>query len=112
MKRLLIYAVSAALFADSVKFHVFRGPNAGTESCDFRGGEETAGDIAHRTIPQLEVDPAPEALVQKILEVGPELNEIFKEIGDHQPDVFGAIASALGLEGEGPVGLRVGVWDQ
>ena len=98
----------------SIKFHVFRGDNDGTESCDFRGegfiGEEQ-GDH-HRTIPQLEIDPASDELVEAVLEYGPAANDLFSAIREHQPDQLAQLATLLGLEGSGPVGVRVGVWDE
>lgn len=97
----------------SFKIHVYRGTNAGTESCDFRGDNfigEAQGDH-HRTIPQLEVDPASDELVSKTLELGPTMNALLDEIKEAQPDAFAGIATALGLGGDGPVGLRVGIWD-
>jgi hypothetical protein len=100
----------------SIKFHVFRreGTDPGILSCDFRGerflGAEQ-GDY-HRTIPQLEIDPASDELVARALQIGPELNSLFDEMHKAQPDSFGDIASALRLEGNGPVSLRVGVWDE
>jgi hypothetical protein len=95
----------------SIKIHAFRGTHTGAEDCDFRGdkfvGHEQGDE--HRTL--LEVDPAPDALVEAVLEVGAKLNALFGELTAAEPDALGTVASALGLDGEGPVGLRVGVWD-
>lgn len=93
--------------------HVYRGTNAGTESCDFRGENyigHAQGD-EHATVPQLEIDPASDALIAKTLETGPKVNALFDEIKQVEPEAFGQLASLLGLDGEGPVGLRVGIWD-
>lgn len=97
----------------SMKFHVYRGPDAGTESCDFTGDKEIGEeqDDHHRTIPQLEVDPASEKLQELVREYGPYVNKFFdgiKELGEMEG--LGRLASALGLKGEGPVGIRVGLW--
>jgi len=93
------------------KIHVYRGTNAGTASCDFRGdnaiGHEQGDE--HRTV--IEQDPASEALIAETLVSGLAVNSLFDRLKAIEPDVFGKIASVLGLEGEGPVGLRVGIWD-
>lgn len=98
----------------AIKLHVFRTEmgDPGTESCDFRGqGELGAGENdQHRTI--TEKDPASEAEIALALERGPELNKGFAALNDLLPDATGNVASLLGLEGHGPVGLRVGVWDK
>lgn len=98
----------------SVKLHIYRTEmgDQGTASCDFRGaGELGAGENdQHRTV--TEVDPANETLINGILMKGPAANQALKLISDQQPDALGHIASALGLEGSGPIGLRIGVWDQ
>jgi len=95
----------------ALKIHVYRGTNAGTESCDFRGdnfiGHEQGDE--HRTV--VEEDPASDALIAETLASGPAVNALFDRFKAVEPEVFGKIASVLGLEGEGPVGLRVGIWD-
>jgi hypothetical protein len=97
----------------AVKFHVFRGDNNGSAGCDFRGEKFIGAEQGdhHRTIPQLEVDPASEDLISQVLTLGPSINALFDAICDKQPGQFGQLAGMLGLEGEGPVGIRVGVWD-
>lgn len=93
------------------KIHAYRGDNAGTASCDFRGDNFIGageGDH-HRTA--IEIDPASDDLIAKTLDIGPKMNALFDEIKEVEPDVFGQIATVLGLEGEGPVGLRAGIWD-
>lgn len=103
----------------SIKTHIFAGHDAGTESCDFRGDNsigKAQGD-EHRTIPQLEVDPAPELAVEEVLLAGPVANQ---EVQDALHDVLGgkytAVAQALHkvLGGDGTAtvfGIREGVWD-
>ncbi len=97
----------------SIKLHVYRtemGDN-GTEGCDYRGkGELGAGENdQHRTV--VEVDPAPEELCERVLITGSIANSLFRDLSKSQPDIFGKIASVLGLEGDGQVSLRFGVWD-
>lgn len=95
----------------SFKIHIYRGPNDGTESCDFRGDNAIGsgqGD-AHRTV--IEVDPASDALIDETLLNGTSVNKLFNRLKETEPDMFGKLATALGLEGEGPVGLRAGIWD-
>ena len=98
----------------SIKLHVFRTQmgDDGTENCDYRGGgEHGAGENdQHRTA--MEIDPADESVINGILMKGPAANQAFKLLYSQQPDAFALIASALGLEGDGPIGLRLGVWDQ
>lgn len=98
----------------SVKLHIYRAEtgNDGTESCDFRGhGELGAGeDDQHRTV--LEVDPASDGLVDSVIEFGPKANQAFEALREAEPAFVGHLASALGLEGHGSVGLRLGVWDK
>jgi len=97
----------------SIKLHVFRMDmgDSGTESCDYRGlGEHGAGENdQHRTV--LERDPASEDEIAEVLEHGPAVNALFAKLLDAADDAAGGIATALRLEGSGPVGLRVGVWD-
>lgn len=98
----------------SIKIHVYRtemGDN-GTENCDYRGsGELGAGENdQHRTV--VEVDPASESVINGILMKGPTVNQALKLITDNQPNAFAEVASVLGLEGDGPIGLRVGIWDE
>lgn len=98
----------------SIKLHVYRtemGDN-GTESCDYRGkGEHGAGvDDQHRTV--IERDPASESEINGVLMKGPAANQAIKLLTDGQPDLLADLASMLGLDGSGPVGLRLGVWDQ
>lgn len=97
----------------AIKLHVFRtqmGSN-GTESCDFRGsGELGAGaNDQHRTV--IERDPAGASEINGVLMKGPATNQALKLLTDGQPDMLDDLASMLGLEGEGPIGLRIGVWD-
>lgn len=98
----------------SIKLHVFRVEmgDDGTENCDYRGGgEHGAGEHdQHRTV--TEIDPADESLINGILMKGAAVNQAMKLLYSQQPDAFALIASALGLEGDGPIGLRLGVWDQ
>lgn len=98
----------------SIKLHVFRFEmgDHGTENCDFRGsGELGAGaNDQHRTV--LEDDPADDFAIQRVVEMGPGFNQMLNELCAKQPDGVQHLASALGLEGSGPVGLRLGVWDQ
>lgn len=96
----------------SVKLHVFRGSDNGTESCDYRGDKfigAPQGD-SHRTV--AEIDPADEDLIKEVLETGPTTNRLFARIAELQPGFGGNLATLLGLEGSGPVGVRVGVWDE
>lgn len=98
----------------SIKLHVFRTEmgDDGTEQCDFRGeGEHGAGsNDQHRTI--AEKDPASESEINGVLMKGPVANQAFKLLADGQPDLFANVADLLGLEGSGPISLRIGVWDQ
>lgn len=98
----------------SIKLHVFRTEmgDDGTESCDFRGsGEHGAGESdQHRTV--IERDPASESEINGVLMKGTAANQAIKLLTDGQPDLLADLASMLGLEGEGPIGLRIGVWDQ
>lgn len=98
----------------SIKLHVYRTRmgDDGTESCDYRGhGEHGAGENdQHRTI--LEKDPASESEIALALEKGPEVNKGFAMLDDLLPGASGNVASLLGLEGSGPIGLRLGVWDR
>lgn len=99
----------------AIKFHVFRTEmgDSGQENCDYRGaGELGAGENdQHRTIAPLEVDPASDALILSTTEKGPDLNKLLAGLASEQPEWLDDVASALGLEGSGPVGIRVGVWD-
>lgn len=97
----------------SIKTHVYRGTDDGTESCDFRGEHFIGSDEGdhHRTIPQLEIDPANENLVELVLDHGPAINRIFSAMAAAQPDSISQMASMLGLDGDGDVGIRIGVWD-
>lgn len=97
----------------SIKLHVYRknfGDN-GLISCDYRGeGELGAGkDDQHRTV--VERDPATAQEIQGLLLEGPEINQRLDDLSTYLPDYASQIASVLGLEGDGPIGLRVGVWD-
>lgn len=96
----------------AIKLHIFRGDNPGIESCDFRGdnfiGSEQGDE--HRTI--LEVDPASDELVSTVLSHAPAVNGLFQAIGAEQPDWLAKAAGLLSLDGNGPVGLRIGVWDE
>lgn len=95
----------------SIKLHVYRGTNKGTESCDFRGdkfiGHEQGDE--HRTV--LEIDPASPDLIEEVLSLGPSINALLGRLTENQPAALGPIATGLGLEGDGPVGLRLGTWD-
>lgn len=97
----------------AIKLHVFRTElgDDGTESCDFRGaGELGAGaNDQHRTVE--EIDPATDEQVKFILENGPAANKVFAMMADSQHSFAGGVASLLGLEGTGSIGLRLGVWD-
>lgn len=96
----------------AAKLHVFRGDNDGTAFCDFRGenfiGKEQ-GDH-HRTL--LEEDPLPEDLIDEVLFIGPRLNVLLQRFAAKQPGEVGKLATMLGLDGDGPVGLRIGLWDE
>lgn len=98
----------------SIKLHVFRTElgDDGSESCDFRGsGEHGAGENdQHRTV--VEKDPATPEEINAITMKGPSANQAFRLLVQDQPDIFGDLATMFGLEGSGPVGLRLGVWDQ
>lgn len=95
----------------SVKLHVFRGDDKGTVSCDYRGDKFIGSPKdEHRTV--LESDPADTGLVDTVLEFGTKLNELLGKLTDEQPSQAAQIASMLGLEGSGKVGLRLGVWDE
>lgn len=100
----------------SLKFHIFRTEmgDDGTVNCDYRGGGEQGpgANDQHRTIPELEVDPAPDALIELVKENGPAANKLFAAAAKLQPDWLDSAASILGLEGEGPIGLRVCLMDQ
>lgn len=98
----------------SIKLHVFRTEmgDRGFESVDYRGsGELGAGENdQHRTV--FERDPASDEAIDKILAIGPELNRLFDELDGGTNELAGDIADVLRLEGSGPVGLRIGVWDK
>ena len=105
----------------SVKTHICRGTDHGTESCDYRG-QNFIGALddprnvrqvfdAHRTIPQLEIDPADPGFIDAVLKFGPSANELYQEMAKYQPEQLGQLATILKLEGTGPVYLRTGVWD-
>lgn len=100
----------------AIKFHVFRTEmgDSGTENCDYRGAGETGPgeNDQHRTIPELEIDPASDALIEIVRENGPSANKLFAAAAAQQPDWLDSAASLLGLEGTGPVGLRVGIFDE
>ena len=97
----------------AIKLHVFRTEmgDDGTHTCDYRGGgEHGAGENdQHRTI--LEKDPASEDEIAEVIELGPNLNAIFARLVASELGAAGNVASAFGLEGHGPIGLRIGVWD-
>lgn len=106
----------------SIKVHVYRGADTGAESCDYRG-DRFVGSLqdprnvrqvadAHRTIPWLEIDPASEEQIEKVLQVGPAINASLAELIDIMPSFAAPLASTLGLEGSGPPALRIGVWDE
>lgn len=98
----------------AIKLHVFRTQmgNPGTDACDFRGaGEHGAGENdQHRTVE--EIDPASEELIADVLESGPTVNRLLQRLAANQPGHASNVATLLGLEGSGPVGLRIGVWDK
>lgn len=98
----------------AIKLHVYRIEmgDSGTESCDYRGaGEHGAGENdQHRTV--YELDPANESAINGALMKGPKINQMFGELASFLPNYADSIASLLGLEGHGPVGIRIGVWDQ
>lgn len=86
---------------------------AGVVSCDFRGHGPMVGFAdAHATIPQLESDPASDAYIERIVEDGPRVNATFKAIAQMGPGFLSGLASALGLQGNGTVYLRVCVMDE
>lgn len=102
----------------SVKVHVGKFSDPGTASCDFRGDKfigKEQGDH-HSTVRGLEIDPAPEALIEKVLEKGPKINQHGQDFSQGLLDLgldLGALfelSSALG----GPEGasIRIGVWDE
>lgn len=97
----------------AVKVQVVRANSENQEAVDFRGdkfrGKDSTPPDYHRTI--LETDPAPDGLIEKVLALGPEINRLLSEIESIEPGFAGHIASVAGLEGEGPVGLRVRVMD-
>ena len=98
----------------SVKLHVYRTEmgDAGTENCDYRGGGELAAGEhdQHRTVG--ESDPAPDELVELVKEHGAAVNAVFLALARHAPDFVAHAATLLGLEGTGPVALRIGLWDK
>jgi hypothetical protein len=51
-------------------------------------------------------------MVALALEQGVAMNAVFEMFKSQQPDFAGNVATALGLEGDGLVGLRFGVWDE
>lgn len=97
----------------AIKLHVYRTEmgDDGTESCDYRGkGELGAGENdQHRTVE--EIDPADQSEIDFVLEHGPEINKGFQALTSVFGGKAGNLATLLGLEGSGPVGLRIGVWD-
>jgi hypothetical protein len=112
----------ACMAGVAVKFQVFRTSSGqdGTENCDYTGDRaplltKEQGDN-HRTIPDSipffkEVDPASDEMIADVQAGGPILNRMFKRQYDKEPHEAAALASGLGLEGEGPVGLRVVLMD-
>ena len=86
--------------------------DSGETSCDYRGGGELGAgpNDQHRTIK--EIDPASEEDIAKALSDGPAANAGANVFENLLPGWVDQVASILGLEGTGPVGLRVGVWDQ
>lgn len=103
----------------AIKFHIYRTDmgDDGTQNCDYRGFGEDGADTPHakdqhRTIPELEIDPASLELIEIVKENGPAANKLFAAAASQQPDWLDSAASILGLEGDGPIGLRVGIWDK
>ena len=98
----------------SIKLHVYRmdSGDQGETSVDYSGsGELGAGpEDQHRTV--AEVDPADDALVAFVLENAPAFNKVANAISRAAPPFVRNLAGLLGLRGDGPVSIRVGVWDQ
>lgn len=86
---------------DAIKFHAGNLSDDGTQNCDYRNpdGTERIGAAEgdhHRTI--FEIDPATPEQVALVLEHGPKLNQLLKEVNP--------VGDILGMH----PGLRVGVW--
>jgi hypothetical protein len=102
----------------SVKFQIFRtsdpaGAPDPAVNWDYRGhGDQVGFADYHRTIPQLESDPASDEYLAEVVENGGALNKLLQSLVRHQPGWLGNLASILGLEGSGPIGLRVCIMDQ
>ena len=103
----------------SIKTHFFAGHDDGSVSADFRDERyigKAEGD-EHRTVPQLEVDPASSEAVQIALAAAPVANAKFQAamkdaLGDNYKTVAGVVHKALGGDGTATVfGLREGIWD-
>ena len=95
----------------AIKLHSYRGKNDGSISCDFRGdkfiGHEQGDE--HHTL--YEIDPASDDLIHEVLRLGPDVNRLFKALRDAQVSATESALDVLG-EGDGPVGLRIGIWDE
>lgn len=98
----------------AIKLHLYRVNygDDGQDNCDYRGnGEHGAGENdQHRTV--YEIDPASEEEINEVLKHGPAVNMGLDALRELIPDFAEKIASLLGLEGDGPIGLRVGVWNK
>jgi hypothetical protein len=98
----------------SIKLHIFRTGmgDKGLSNVDYRGkGELGAGEKdQHRTV--VEKDPADETEIAAALISGPRINQSLVALNDLVPNYADELAGVLGLEGEGPIGLRLGVWDK
>lgn len=100
----------------SIKLHIGKFSNPGTESCDFRGDKfigKEQGDH-HSTV--LEKDPASANEVELALQLGPKINAAFNDLKGLTGDIGMLPAKGLEIFGqlrgeETGLELRIGVWD-
>lgn len=92
------------------RLHVYRGTNPGTASCDFTGANYIGHDQGdeHRTVE--EIDGVTPDLEAELTPVFLAANVAFETLKGVEPTFGGNVATLLGLEGTGPVGLRLGFW--
>jgi hypothetical protein len=94
-----------------IKIQVVRGETP-SDHVDFRspnGLGAKDGDFHTTAVEFTNVD---DKTVEYVLDMAPVVNEFFDQLSALQPPQLSAVASALGVEGEGPFRIQVRVYDE